>query len=149
MVLHIHLFLSKAFVRSNTLGPLNHFLASSAYQARTIIITAPYTTHVQFMSSALGPLTAGKHKIGTITTTQAIAMNPHGRENLPKCHGPGRKLSPTNIARIATGTINATYCAIAPIENMAPMPTGPVKMRRFRRMPMEQSSQTESYSRCY
>jgi hypothetical protein len=125
-----------------TLGPLNHFLASTAYQMRAISIGPPYTKQVQFMSNGSGSLTAGKHNTGTIKATHPSAMNPHGRENLPRCQGPGRKLSRTKITRIATGRMNAIYCAMAPIEKIAPIATGPPKMRRLRRQPMRQSNQT-------
>lgn len=126
------------------LGPLNHFLASTAYHTRAINIGPPYTKHVQFMSGGdrSAPLTAGKHRTGTIKITHARATNPQGRENLPRLQGPGRKLSRTKIARIATGIMKAMYCAIAPIEKIAPTATGPAKMRRLRRIPMSASNQT-------
>lgn len=94
------------------------------------------------MSIGAGESTAGKQRTGTISNTHPNAMNPHGRENLPRFQGPGRKFSRTKMTRIATGIMKAMYCAIAPIENMAPIATGPPKTNRFRRHPIRQSNQT-------
>src|SRR5947207_12301906 len=94
------------------------------------------------MSIGAGESTAGKQRTGTISNTHPRAMNPHGRENLPRCQGPGRKFSRTKMTLMATGIMKAMYCAIAPIENIAPIATGPPKINRFRRHPIKQSNHT-------
>jgi hypothetical protein len=94
------------------------------------------------MSIGAGEATAGKQRTGTISNTHPSAINPHGRENLPRFQGPGRKFSRTKMTRMATGRMKAMYCAIAPIENIAPIATGPPKTNRFRRHPIKQSNHT-------
>jgi hypothetical protein len=66
------------------------------------LVSADKTTHVKS-----APTTLGKHKIGTMSATNADAMIPIGMENLPKFHGPGRNLLPTKKTRMKMGIVNA------------------------------------------
>ena len=65
-----------------------------------------------------------------------------GMEKIPRFQGPGRKRLPTKKTRMKIGVVKATKAVQAPMEKMAPMLTSPPKMRRRRRMPTEQLSQT-------
>ena len=65
-----------------TFGPLNHLCALTTHQIQTRTMGPPYTTHVQFITSALrsAPVTLGKHRMGTIRATKAEATAPVGME---------------------------------------------------------------------
>jgi len=73
---------------------------------------------------------------------KAQAIPPIGLLNLPKCHGPGRKRSPTKKTRIIMGIVKATIAAMAPTEKMAPIETEPPNIRRRRRIPIIVLNQT-------
>ena len=89
------------------------------------------------------PLTAGKHRAGTIKAHHATAAAPRGVENLPRFHGPGLNLLTlwSQKSLIATGIVKAVYCPIAPILNTAPMATGDANIRRPRRAPTVRTPQ--------
>lgn len=88
------------------------------------------------------PLKAGKHKIGIITRMKEQAIMPIGLLNLPKCHGPRRKRSPTKNVLMKIGIVKATYAAMAPTEKIAPIATGPPKIKRSKQMPIVVLNQT-------
>ena len=92
-----------------TFGPLNHFRADTNHQMMTRIIGPPYTTAVQFITSAVksAPVTLGKHRIGTMRMTNADATKPMGSDNLPRFQGPGRKRLPTKKTRMKIGVVKA------------------------------------------
>lgn len=75
-------------------------------------------------------------RIGTIKATNAHAHTPIGILSLPRFQGPARNLFPTKKTLMKIGIVNATKAATAAIEKMAPMATGPPKIRSVRQMPM-------------
>jgi hypothetical protein len=52
----------------------------------------------------------GKHKIGTMSATNADASVPMGIEARPRFHGPGRNRLPTKKTRMKIGIVNALEC---------------------------------------
>ena len=92
-----------------TFGPLNHFLADRTHQMQIKNIGTPYTTTVQFITSAckFAPVTLGKQSIGTMSMTKAEAMMPMGMEKCPRFQGPGRKRLPTKKTRMKIGVVKA------------------------------------------
>lgn len=50
--------------------------------------------------------------IGTMTMTKAQPTTPMGIENLPRCQGPLRNLSPTKKMRMKIGITKATNAAV-------------------------------------
>ena len=87
-------------------------------------------------------MTLGKHSMGTIRITNALAMQPIGMLNRPKFQGPGRNLFPTKKTLMKIGVVNATKAASAPIEKIAPMARLPPKIRRSNRQPTALLNQT-------
>ena len=80
--------------------------------------------------------------MGTITRTNEDAIIPIGLLNLPKCHGPRRKRSPTKNVLMKIGMVKATNAAIAPTEKMAPMATGPANIKQSKQIPTLVLNQT-------
>ncbi len=85
---------------------------------------------------------AGKHKIGTIRATKALAMHPIGMLSFPKFQGPGRNRLPTKKTLMKMGVVKATKAASAPMLKMAPMARFPPKIRRSRQQPTALLNQT-------
>jgi hypothetical protein len=104
----------------------------------------PYTTAVQFISCNVTsePLPAGKQRIGVITRMKEQAIMPIGLLNFPKCHGPRRKRLPTKNVLMKIGIVKATYAAIAPTENIAPIATGPPNIKQSKQIPTLVLNQT-------
>ena len=144
-----------------TFGPLNHFLADTTHQMHTASIGPAYTTTVQFITSACrsGPVTLGKHRMGTMSMTNAEATMPVGMEKRPRFHGPGRKRLPTKKTRMKIGVVKAlvvlalpslktdpvetyTKAAMAPMLNSAPIAISPPKMSSKQAMPTAQFNHT-------
>lgn len=73
------------------------------------------------------PVPLGKHRIGTISATKALAMQPIGMLRRPRFQGPGRNLFPTKKTRMKIGVVKATNAAQAPIEKMAPIASSPIR----------------------
>jgi len=90
----------------------------------------------------LSPVLAGKHRIGTIKATKALAIHPIGMLSFPKFQGPGRKRLPTKKTLMKMGVVKATKAASAPILKMAPMARLPPKIRRSRQHPTALLNQT-------
>ena len=86
--------------------------------------------------SRSAPVPLGKHKIGTISATNAHAHTPIGVLARPRCHGPARNRFPTKNTRMKMGVVNATKAATAAMEKSAPAATDPPKMSRVMRIPM-------------
>lgn len=118
-------------------GPLNHFLALTAYHKSANPIDPPYIKHVQFMFNRVrfAPLTAGKQSAGVIRAHQATVTAPNGFDARPRFQGPGLNLRdfPSKKSFRATGNVKAVYWPIAPRLNTAPTATGDANMRRLSR----------------
>jgi len=72
------------------------------------------------------PVTLGKHKMGTMSATNALAIAPIGRLKRPRFQGPGRKRLPTKKTRMKIGVVKAMKAAQAAMLKTAPMATSPI-----------------------
>lgn len=77
-----------------------------------------------------------------MSTTNAQAAAPMGREYRPRFHGPGRKRFPTRKTRMKIGIVNATKAATAAMLKIALMAYVPPKISRVRRIPIAVLNQT-------
>ena len=117
---------------------------NSSNKKRIRTIGPPQTRHVQLKSAGVksSPTLHGKHKIGIMSTTNALATLPITRLYRPRCQGPARKRFPTKKTRMKIGVVKAKKAASAPMEKMASIAAPPAKMRRRTRQPMAVLNQT-------
>lgn len=88
------------------------------------------------------PVTAGKHRIGTMSAVKQDATMPVGIDRRPRFQGPGRNLLRVKATRMKVGVVKATKAAMAPMEKRAPAARVPPKIRRSIMQPRVVFSQT-------